>query len=222
MFSLGDTFDENVLKNFLKESEIIVINFPPKRVPNIEEIYRNQIQQILPYIDNFKKVLFVSSTSVYQNTNDWVTESVENKPEKESGKAVLAVEQILQSHIKENLTILRLSGLIGYDRVPGRFLANKKEVINGSAPINVIHQDDCIGLIDAIIRKEVWGTILNGCADEHPMRETFYTLAAEKEGLVPPQFKKSTTIKFKKVSNTKSKSVLNYIYKYPDPLTLVQ
>jgi len=163
----------------------------------------------------------VSSTSVYQNTNDWVTESLENKPEKASGKAILAVEQILQSHVKENLTILRFAGLIGYDRAPGRFLANKKEVLNGNTPVNLIHLDDCIGLIDSIISKNVWGTIINGCADEHPLRETFYTLAAKKIGLVPPEFKHSESIQFKKISNTKSKSILNYTYKYPDPLTLV-
>ncbi|CAM1343191.1 SDR family oxidoreductase [Tenacibaculum amylolyticum] len=221
VFRLGEKNHEEILKDFVNDSEIIVINFPPKRIPDIVTIYQEQINALLPYIQSTQKVIFVSSTSVYQNTNDWVTEAIENHPEKESGKAVLAVEQLLQSHLKENLTILRLAGLIGYDRVPGRFLAKKKEVANGKAPINVIHQDDCIGLINAIITQNAWGTIINGCADEHPLRETFYILAAEKVGLVPPQFKKSDTVQFKKISNTKSKTLLNYTYKYPDPLTLV-
>ncbi|WP_075343186.1 NAD(P)-binding domain-containing protein [Tenacibaculum agarivorans] len=221
VFKLGESYDKTLINDFFSDSEVIIINFPPKRIPDIFNIYQEQIKEVLPYIQPEQKVIFVSSTSVYQNTNDWVTETLENKPEKESGKAVLAVEQLLQLHIKNNLTVLRLAGLIGYDRVPGRFLANKKEVTNGKAPINVIHQDDCIGLVDAIITQNIWGEIFNGCADEHPLRETFYILAAEKAGLVPPEFKQSESIQFKKISNTKSKSVLNYSYKYPDPLALI-
>lgn len=222
VFTLGKDIDKDIYADFLADSAVIVINFPPKRIPDIATIYQEQIQHILPFIKPSQKVIFVSSTSVYQNTNDWVTETLENKPEKESGWAVLAVENILKAHLKNNVSILRLAGLIGYDRVPGRFLANKKEVANGKAPINVIHQDDCIGLINAIISQNAWGEIINGCADEHPLRETFYTQAAKKAGLVPPQFKASKAIQFKKIANTKSKDLLNYTYKYPDPLTLVQ
>ncbi|CAM1374672.1 SDR family oxidoreductase [Tenacibaculum xiamenense] len=222
IFKLGEDNNQEIYDNFLSESEVIVINFPPRRIPDIINIYQEQIRSILPHIKNYQKVIFVSSTSVYQNTNDWVTETIDNKPEKDSGKAVLAVENLLKSHSKENLTVLRLAGLIGYDRVPGRFLANKKEVANGQAPINVIHQDDCIGLIDAILKHNSWGEIINGCADNHPLREEFYTLAAKKANLTPPEFKKSETIQFKKISNTKSKALLNYNYKYPDPLILVR
>ena len=221
IFTLGKTKNQEVYEDFFSESAIIVINFPPKRIPNIIKIYQQQINTILPYINDTQKVIFISSTSVYQNTNDWVTETTNNKPKKESGKAVLAVENILRSHLKENLTILRLAGLVGYDRVPGRFLANKKEVTNGNAPINIIHQDDCIGLIEAIIRYNSWGEIINGCADEHPLRKEFYTLAAKQARLVPPEFKITEQIQFKKIANTKSKVLLNYKYKYPDPLILV-
>ncbi len=222
IFKLGESNNEELYKDFLFGCDIIVINFPPRRIPNIANIYKEQMESILPYISQDQKVIFVSSTSVYQNTNDWVTETLENKPEKESGKAVLEVENLLKSHSKSNLTILRLAGLIGYDRVPGRFLANKKEVANGKAPINVIHQDDCIGLIEAIIERDAWGEIINGSADEHPLREEFYTLAAKKEKLTPPEFKETKSIQFKKISNTKSKTLLNYNYKYPDPLILVR
>ena len=120
------------------------------------------------------------------------------------------------------MTILRFSGLFGYDRVPGRFFANKTNVPNGKAPINMIHQDDCIGLINAIIEKDIWGEIINGCSDEHPLREVFYVLAAKKIGLTPPEFKASEAVSFKKISNTKSKELLQYSYKHPDPLVFVE
>ena len=128
VFKLGESYEKTLVTEFFSDSEVVIINFPPKRIPNIFNVYQEQIKEILPYIKPEQKVIFVSSTSVYQNTNDWVTETIENKPEKESGKAVLAVEQLLQAHVKNNLTILRLAGLIGYDRVPGRFLAKKKDL----------------------------------------------------------------------------------------------
>jgi len=222
VFLLGSTTSTNIYEDFLSESEVVIINFPPKRVPNIVTIYQNQIKSILPYIKPSQKIIFVSSTSVYQNTNDWVTETLEAKPEKNSGKAILAVENILKLQFKNNLTIVRFSGLIGYDRLPGKFLANKKEVPNGKAPINVIHQDDCIALIFNIISRACWGEIINGCSDKHPLRETYYTLAAQKIGVNPPIFKETPDLKFKKISNIKSKDLLQFTYTHSDPLKLIR
>lgn len=220
LLTLGTTPKETHI-DFLSDSEVIIINFPPKRIPNIIAIYQQQIQSILPYISAIQKVIFISSTSVYQNTNSEVIESIDTQPEKESGKAVAAVEQILQKQLGDRLTIIRLSGLIGYDRLPGRFLANKKEVQNGDAPINVIHRDDCIGIIQAVIEKNTWGEIINGSADQHPLRKDFYTLAAKNIGLMPPSFLFQETIAYKIISNSKSKKLLGYTYKHPDPLKLI-
>ncbi len=221
ILSLGKS-DPSIYLDFFAEKDIIIINFPPKRIPNIIDIYQSQIRSILPYISATQKVIFVSSTSVYQNTNDFVTEDLIIKPEKESGIAVSAVENILKEHLNDRLTIIRFSGLIGYDRVPGRFLANKKEVRNGHAPINVIHRDDCIGLIEMIIAKKYWGHTINGVSDKHPLRKDFYTLAANKAGLIPPTFAKETQIDFKLISNKKSKQDLGYTYIHPDPIKLVE
>ncbi len=222
-FKLGTEGNDLILPNFLKDSEIIIINFPPKRkIEDIEDVYPKQVQQLLKHINSTQKVIFISSTSVYQNTNGVIDETLITKPEKASGKAVLATETILRQQLKERLTILRLSGLIGYERLPGRFLATKTNVANGNAPINVIHRDDCIGLISAIIEQNCWGEIINGCSDEHPLRSLFYTLAAENIGLTPPTFNKSEgeTV-FKIINNTKSKEILKYSYKHPDPLKLI-
>jgi nucleoside-diphosphate-sugar epimerase len=221
LFTLGRATTE-VYKDFLANSDMIIINFPPKRIPDIIDIYPQQIQHILPHISKTQKVIFVSSTSVYQNTNSTVSETLNIAPEKASGKAVAAVEQVLQDALGARLTILRLSGLIGYDRLPGRFLAHKKDVLNGDAPINVIHQDDCIGLINAIIEKNAWGEIINGCADQHPLRKVFYTEAARQIGLTPPVFKAQNRISYKIIANTKSKTLLDYTYIHPDPLQLVR
>ncbi|WP_074407403.1 MULTISPECIES: NAD(P)-dependent oxidoreductase [Aquimarina] len=220
LFTLGKSSEKEYI-DFVSGSEIVIINFPPKRISNIIEIYQDQIKSILPFISEIQKIIFISSTSVYQNTNGEVTETLNIEPEKESGKAVAAVERLLQEQFENRVSIIRLSGLIGDDRLPGRFLANKKEVQNGDVPINVIHREDCIGLINAVIEKEAWGEIINGCADQHPIRKEYYTLAAQKIGLTPPTFIKQEKQAYKIISNTKSKTLLGYSYIYPDPLKLI-
>ena len=213
--------NSEVYNSFLLNSEVVIINIPPGRDSNVVETYRERINNILPYISVVQKVIFISSTSVYQNTNSDVIETQEPMPEKISGKAILAVENLLRISLENRLTIIRLSGLIGYDRLPGRFLANKKGLKNGNAPVNIIHRDDCIGLIKAVIEKEAWGEIINGCADKHPLRKNYYTLAAKKMGLVPPEFVEEESVDYKIISNAKSKKLLGYTYVYPDPLELL-
>ena len=216
-----DEINETTYTQFALESDVIIINIPPQRVPNITTIYLEQIERILPFINDTQKVVFISSTSVYQNTNSEVFEDLKVTPEKASGLAILKVEQKLQAVLKDRVTIIRFSGLVGYDRQPGRFLANKKELKNAEGPVNIIHRDDCIGLIQAVIQQNAWGEIVNGCADKHPTRQEFYTLAAKKLGLTTPEFIEEDTMSYKIVSNAKSKALLGYSYLYPNPLSLV-
>ena len=223
-FKISATEEEVLgdISGFLEGSEILYINFPPKRIPNIEEIYPKQLQEILNFVKPEQKIIFISSTSVYQNTNGIVEESIEIKPEKASGIALQKCEELLKNS-PNSTTIIRFSGLIGKNRLPGRFLAKKKNLQNGDSPINVIHQEDCIGLIHEVISQNYWNEIINGCSDEHPLRREYYTLAAKNIGLTPPTFMKEEeeAISFKIVSNTKSKTDLNFQYKYPNPLDLI-
>lgn len=205
---------------FMKGVSILIINFPPKRIPNIETIYPNQIKQIIACTPKAVKVIFVSSTSVYgvSDNNNPIKEISNPKPVKASGRAILKAEQLLRNHFETQLTILRFSGLIGLERHPGKFLAGKQNIENPNAPVNLIHRDDCIGLIIAIINKNCFGEIINGCASVHPMRKLFYEKAAEVLNLKKPHFKASnTSIKTKIIDNSKSKILLDYAYKYDNP-----
>lgn len=206
------------LSGFLA-SEILVINFPPERREDIVEYHTGQLTQLINVINksSVKYVLFISSTSVYPELNRTITEADTFEPTKGSGKALIAAEQLLSSQTGFKTTILRFAGLIGYDRQPGRFLSGKKNIENGDGPVNVIHQDDCILLISKIIQQGVWGEVFNACADIHPTRKAFYTLAAEKIGLPLPEFKDGKT-NFKIVNSDKIKGRLGYSFKYPNPL----
>lgn len=206
------------LNNFF-ESDILIINFPPERRDDIVGYHELQMESLIKSVldSTIKKVLFVSSTSVYPEINGFVTEEESQPPLKPSGQALLKVEELLKSSAKFDTTILRLAGLIGYDRKPGRFLAGKKEVENGQAPVNLIHRDDCICIIYEIIEQNIWNETFNACADLHPTRKDYYINAANKLGLTPPTFIETSSFNYKIVSNEKLKKQLNYTYKYPDP-----
>lgn len=206
------------LNNFF-DSNILIINFPPERRDDIVEYHQLQMESLIKSIlhSTISKVLFVSSTSVYPEVNGVVSEGEVQPPSKPSGQALKKVEELLKSYTRFDTTILRLAGLIGYDRKPGRFLAGKKEVKNGQAPVNLIHQDDCVHIIYQIIQQNIWNETFNACADLHPTRKDYYINAANKLRVTPPTFIETASFKYKIVSNEKLKRKLNYKYKYPDP-----
>jgi nucleoside-diphosphate-sugar epimerase len=207
------------------ESEILYLNIPPGRSrPDVENEYTLEIKNILDQAigAGMKKIIFISSTGVYPDQNNVVTETHPLATERASGKALIQIENDLQNLAKAEkeikITILRMAGLVGGNRKAGRFLAGKKNVKNGEAPINLVHLEDCIGVSYEIIRQEKWGEIYNVCADEHPPRAMFYTYQALKENLEPPTFVKQNTTNFKIISNEKVKRELGYPFKHPDPM----
>ncbi|WP_185967760.1 uroporphyrinogen-III C-methyltransferase [Formosa sediminum] len=202
---------------FINETSTLIINFPPKRINNIETIHPLQIAQIIKHTPKTTKVVFVSSTSVYQNTNARIDETVTCMPQKASGIGLIKAEQLLKEYFGSNVTILRLAGLIGPKRHPGRFLANKKQLKNPNVPVNLIHQKDAVGLITAILEQDCFGEIINGCADVHPKRKDFYKNAAMQLNLEAPVFETSTEERFKIVDNLKSKTILNFEYQFANP-----
>jgi len=206
------------------KSDVLIINFPPQRRADIVSYHQKQIESLIAEINNssIEYVLFISSTSVYPELNREVREDEIIKPTKDSGKALLNVESLLTNVSRTQTTVLRFAGLIGYDRMPGRFLLGKRDVKNGNAPVNLIHRDDCIQIIFEIIQQDVWGQILNGCCDKHPLRKEYYTLQAKIIGVDLPTFDDSDITNYKIISNKKLKKILSYRFKYSDPSAIVE
>jgi len=168
----------NSIEKFLKNSEILIIDIPPKLRGNSSENFVGKIQNLIPFIENssVKKVLFVSSTSVYSDDNPIITEESVPNPDSESGRQLLEAESILLNNKNFQTTIVRFGGLIGEDRHPIHFLAGRKNLENPYAPINLIHQEDCIGIIETILRQAQNDSlesneIFNAVAPFHPTRK---------------------------------------------------
>lgn len=200
------------IEGFLENSEILIIDIPPKLRGNSSENFIYKIKHLLPFIENssIENVVFISSTSVYADDNSIVTEETITKPESESGKQLIEVEQLLLNNKIFRTTILRFGGLIGDDRHPVYFLAGRKNIENPNAPINLIHQKDCIGIILKIIETNSWNEIFNVVAPFHPTRKEYYSQKALEFNLEIPEFDESKPSVGKLISSEKIEKILGY------------
>lgn len=62
----------------------------------------------------------------------------------------------------------RLAGLVGPSRHPGRWLAGKTGLPGGNAPVNLVHQDDVIGILLRVLENNMLGDVFDVCANERP------------------------------------------------------
>jgi nucleoside-diphosphate-sugar epimerase len=139
-----------------------------------------------------------------------VTESTKPNPETESGKQLLATEIRLQSNENFKTTVVRFGGLIGENRHPIHFLAGRKNIENPEAPINLIHQEDCIGIIEAIVKKEYWDETINAVAPFHISRIAYYTQKALENNLPLPEFDQTKISIGKTILSDKLGNTLDY------------
>ena len=203
-------------KNFFN-TDVLIISLPP-RGEDVKENFPKQINQIIQLLNETKigRIIFISSTSVYQSWNGVVREGDEGYPNKANGKALLLAEKILMGLPNVQTTVLRLGGLVGYDRNPGRFLLKKREVAADS-PVNLIHRDDAVEIIQQLIEKNIWGEVFNACSPQHPTKREFYTKAAKISNLPLPNFS-GFVENYKIVNSDKLVTRLGYTYKYISPM----
>jgi nucleoside-diphosphate-sugar epimerase len=215
LIEIGESGINGDVDQFLLESQILIINIPPKLRGNSTDNFVSKIENILPFIEKsgIKKVLFVSSTSVFSDENKVVTEETIPNPDSESGKQLLECEQLLHENSHFETTILRFGGLIGEDRHPIYFLAGRINIENPDAPINLIHQEDCIGIILKIIESNCWQETFNAVAPFHPSREDYYSKKAKNYNLEPPIFTHSKPSIGKTILSDKLENVLKYQFK---------
>lgn len=236
LLSLFENKIEGNSKDFLNDSEILIIDIPPRLRRDISISFVDKIKTLVTQIEKsqIKKVLFVSSISVYSDIFPIkeITEETPTNPDTESGKQLVEVEQLLLGNPNFETIIIRFGGLIGEDRHPIKYLAGKENVENPEGPINFIHQEDCIGIITAIIEKGLRqaqydnkendempkqvqhdNIVFNAVSPQHPKRVEYYHKKAKNMNLALPIFAKNTESKGKIILSTKIETVLSYTFK---------
>lgn len=201
---------------FLKSDLLIVSTTPQSRV-----IFRTLAEDVAA--SPIKQLIFVGSTAVYPSVNDIVNEEeAEYIKSPHSGRVMKSLEDVFVNQAAFETTVLRFGGLFGPGRVPGKFMAGFEGLSGGDNPVNMIHLDDCVGVINAVIEKNAWGEVFNACAPVHPTRKEFYITAAQKAGVEPPKFNavnQDKNARYKIVDSTKLIKKLEYKFIYPDPLS---
>ena len=204
------------IQECLFKSDILVLNIPPGIRRNPNQDYISQIKNIIPYIEEsqIKKVLFVSSTSVYADEESFpkITEKTYPNPNTESGKQLFEVENLLQSNTHFDTTILRFSGLFGDERHPAKQLSGKTQLKNADAPINLIHLKDAIQIIIEIIEQDVFNETFNASTTPHPSKQVYYTSICESMNLQIPIYDLNQKSKGKIILSNKLEQVLNYTF----------
>ena len=215
------------IEDFLKETNVLIIDIPPglrREISSLEEMtFVNKIRTLIPFIEKsgIKKVIFVSSTSVYGDGFPIIeiTEEKKPNPDTESGKQLAIVEALLQSNLNFKTTVIRFGGLLGDDRHPAKFLAGKTNVENPNAPVNLIQREDCIGIIESILKhfktseqQGNWGETFNAVAPQHPTRKAYYQNKAQILNLPLPTFAEHSESKGKMISSKKVETILRYSF----------
>ncbi|GAC1598507.1 MAG: SDR family oxidoreductase [Hymenobacter sp.] len=221
LLRLGPDLDpdaEGLLHRLLGTAEVLVLNVPPRAAavgayPTLlRPVHRAVAAAGTPH------VIFVSSTSVYPDEPRVMRETDALSTRDAASDVLRAEGHFVPRYGQWKSTVVRLGGLIGPDRAPGRFLAGRRDLGQGNAPVNLVHLTDVVGVLSGIIRHGVWGHTFNVCAAQHPPRRSFYPAAARHLQLEAPTFKEEAGTSGKIIDSSLVRRMLPYSFQHDDVL----
>lgn len=207
---------EGETKALLKNVDCLMIMIPPGLRKNTGADYVLKMTHLLEAIKEsaVSKIILVSSTSVYDDSQGNVTEKDEPKPQTIAGKQLRQVEELFINSEGLQTTIVRFGGLIGASRQPAKYLAGRKDLSDGNASVNLIHRNDCISILIEILKQDAFGKIFNAVNPEHPKKADYYIQKTKELGLEPPTFAVTDSNEtFKQVDSENLKFILDYSFK---------
>lgn len=161
----------------------LVIAIPPR------ENYLEVLRETLSRLDASTQVILLSSISFYDD------------------KPLVVEAEALVAKMHKGSVVLRLGGLMGYDRIAGKYTAGN--VLNSDSRTNYVHRDDVVGVIERIIKLSIAGEVFDVVAPVQSTKKEIFSQNAQKFG-----FKNTVFLENKKVAKvlTPSKlcSRLNY------------
>ncbi|WP_229379747.1 SDR family NAD(P)-dependent oxidoreductase [Fibrella forsythiae] len=205
----------------LLDVDYLVVNIPPKAGKQGDAFHPEQMRLLADQVrsSRIKHILYVSSTSVYPELNRDMVEADVITPDQSAAPALTQAEQIWSSLANQvrAVTIVRCAGLMGDQRIPGKYVAGRT-VDSGNVPVNYLHQVDAVGLISSVISQGLVGTF-NAVAPQHPTREAIYRKSCADFGYALPTFvAPAEPVPFKVINGDKLTQATRYVFVYPDPL----
>lgn len=198
---LYDDLEHSNIPERVKKAAVAIVNFPPSRSKD----YAVQVKQLIAQFSADTKVIFTSSTGVYQDVEGICNETA---PCNLDHPVFLSEEVVRKSDRKA--TILRLAGLISEDRNPVKYLSGKLNA-DGQKVVNLVHREDVISALLKVLENEAWGETFNVCFPEHPTREAYYCKQAALALLQAPTFSFSIATG-KEIDPSKLVRALGFVY----------
>lgn len=192
LLQLGADFSpvqEARLVGLLRGIDTLVLGIPPRAA--VAGGYPQLLRPVHRAVAaaHVQAVVFISTTSVYPDEPRLMHET-DAISTRDAASDVLRTEgHFVPRYGQWKSAVVRLGGLIGPGRAPGRFLAGRRDLPGGSAPTNLLHLTDAVGVLQTIIQQNIWGHTLNVSAASHPLRRDFYAAAAHHLNLELPTFR---------------------------------
>ena len=210
----------------LFQQNVLIIAIPPQLKKGRVD-YPLKIKQLvhLAELGKTQHIILLNSTAIYNGLVGKVDEASQLNVNAEKVASLLAAEQVAKSFSKR-VHILRLAGLVGPGRHPGKFLQAGRVFENASATVNLVHQTDVVDILSKLIhlggtdsKQSIYNVVSNTDSD----RQGYYQLAAQALGLPVPQFAmEQSKSAGKKIIGAALRDELTYRYNYDDLLSWLQ
>jgi len=175
--------------------DTLIVAIPPR------ENYLEVLERTYGLLDAKTQVIFLSSVSWYE------------------GKAPIVEAEVLTRRLRPDAAIFRLGGLMGYDRIAGKYTAGK--TLPHDTMSRYIHRDDVVGIILAMIVQNTRSVTWDAVAPiQHPKSEIF-AVNARRFGFETTQFK-TTQAEKKHLTSDALIEALDYRFKFPDVMKFWQ
>ena len=174
----------------LRKADYYIFTLPP----SADEAFVIKTKFLFEEIPSSATLLFCSSTSVYGNQTGLLHETSSLEGGRRSGALLVELEQYLQTDIGFNRVVLRFAGLIGPKRHPVFTLSGRTIDSNENQTVNLIHQEDIIGIISKILgRLNTTPSIdsyqvYNLSSGEQISKRLYYGALAKRFGILPPTY----------------------------------
>lgn len=140
----------------------LVIAIPPR--DNYLEVLKETLEKVA--VDT--QVVFVSSISFYD------------------GKTLVVEAEKLVQSMHEKAVILRLGGLMGYERIAGRYTAGKSMAYDSRT--NYVHRDDVVAIICTIINCKIINDMFDVVAPVQSTKKVIFDQNAKRFGFEQTRF----------------------------------
>jgi nucleoside-diphosphate-sugar epimerase len=164
--------------------------------------------------NGIKRLIYTSSTSIYTQQSLQLTE-LNADPNSEQA----SIEAIYK-HFGNGAHMIRLGGLMGPGRNPGRFYAGRA-VPDPDGPVNFVHLTDVINAIEHLtIRCHQLQGDYNVVSPMHPNRMSFFTAFANHLGETLP-FAGENLGRSNKIVSSAKLIQTGFLFRYNNPLDAV-